>query len=89
MTITITQIVLLMLTTTFGNACCFILGTKLIQQISKGENVGIDIPNPVKVIQNIGDSFEEKKEQEKYKVLMENIDNYNGTSIGQRDIPNS
>lgn len=79
---------LLILITTFGNVCCFILGAKLFQQVSKGEKVGIELPNPVKAIQEIGVSFEEKKEQEKYKVIMDNIDNYNGTALGQKEIPN-
>lgn len=83
------QIILLILTTTFGNVCCFILGSRVFQQISRGEKVGVEIPNPVKVVQNTIDTFEEKKEQERYRTIMENIDNYNGTSIGQKDIPNS
>lgn len=82
-------LLLILVVTTFGNVCCFILGSRVFQQISKGEKVGVEIPNPVKVVQNTLDSFEEKKEQEKYKVIMDNIDNYNGTSIGQKEIPGS
>lgn len=85
---TVMQIILLILITTFGNMCCFILGAKLFQQITKGEKVGIDIPNPIKAIQEIGESFEEQKEQEKYRTIMDNIDNYNGTALGQKEIPN-
>ena len=83
------QIICLIFVTTFGNVCCFILGAKLFQQATKGEKVGIEIPNPVKVVQNTIDSIDEKKEQEKYRVIMDNIDNYNGTSLGQKNIPNS
>lgn len=85
----LTQIILLILVTTFGNVCCFILGSRLFQQASRGEKVGIEIPNPVRVVQNTIDSFEEKKEQDRYRVIMDNIDNYDGTPIGQKDIPNS
>ncbi len=86
---TATQIILLVLVTTFGNVCCFLLGSRVFQQISKGEKVGLEIPNPIKAVQNTMESFEEKKEQDKYRVIMDNIDNYNGTSLGQKDIPNS
>ena len=86
---TVMQIVLLILVTTFGNVCCFILGSRLFQQASRGEKVGIKVPNPVEAVQNTISSFEEKKEQEKYRVIMDNIDNYNGTSLGQKNIPNS
>ena len=84
----VAQIICVIAVTTFGNVCCFILGSRVFQQISRGEKVGVEIPNPVKVVQNTIESFEEKKEQEKYRVIMDNIDNYNGTSLGQRDIPN-
>jgi hypothetical protein len=51
----------------------------------KGEP--IETPNPIKAYREERDSFEQRKELEKYKIINENIDSYNGTSIGQKDIP--
>lgn len=51
----------------------------------------VKIQNPVNVIKEIAEdtktSKEIKKEQERYKIIAENIDNYNGTSKGQKEIP--
>lgn len=71
--------------TTFSNICCFFVGAKIYKQEE------INIPNPIKRITEFNDSRknrkELKKEEEKYKIINENIDNYNGTSMGQKDIP--
>lgn len=57
------------------------------------DNKSIDMPtiNPVKIVkQTINESKEESK-REKEELIEEtnlyNIDNYNGTDLGQKDIP--
>ena len=78
-------VILIILVVGIMNVLCFFIGAKIGQKVSKGEP--IEAPNPVKAIRKELDSFEQRKELEKYKIINENIDSYNGTSIGQKDIP--
>lgn len=47
--------------------------------------------NPVKIVKEKVEinrlEKEQEKEQEKYRIIAENIDNYDGTSRGQQDVP--
>lgn len=71
------------------NIVCFFIGAKVGQKVVNKEE--IEIPNPVKAIKDeIKEHAEEKealKEKEYYEAISHNIDIYNGTSIGQLDIP--
>lgn len=58
--------------------------------IGKGETIpeqNINIPNPIKAYKEHKEKEELKKEQEKIDIIAQNIDNYDGTENGQRDIP--
>lgn len=71
---------------------CFILvaytlGLKNGQKLKNNEEIKLPEINPVKVIKNEMENYEEKKKQEINEINMFNIDNYDGTSLGQRDIP--
>lgn len=77
--------ILLVLIVGIMNILCFFIGAKIGQKVSKGET--IETPNPVKAIRSELDSYEQRKELERYKVINDNIDAYDGTSIGQKDIP--
>lgn len=64
------------------------LGLKNGQKLSKSEEVIVPELNPVKVIQKEIETVEEKKKQEAFDLMMSNIDNYDGTGLGQKNIPN-
>lgn len=64
----------------------FTIGARVGQKISKGEEI-TPIKSPIKVINEINESFETRREIEKNKIIAENIDNYNGTGLGQKDLP--
>lgn len=71
---------------------CFILvaytlGLKNGQKLKNNEEIKLPEINPVKVIKNEIENYEEKKKQEINEINMFNIDNYDGTGLGQRDIP--
>ena len=70
------------------NLLSFVLGARLGQKVVKAEKIEI---NPIKAVkESITEHKEEKKkeaEEEYYEAIMHNIDNYNGDSIGQVDIP--
>ncbi len=71
------------------NAVCFFIGAKVGQQVVKEEK--LEIPNPIKSVRDDIQSFNERKEtnkaQERLDAIAHNIDIYDGTSIGQIDIP--
>ena len=66
----------------------YTLGLKNGQKLSNNKEVTMPELNPVRAIQNEIEIHEEKKRQEQVDIMMANIDNYDGTSIGQQNIPN-
>lgn len=69
-----------------GTLCiaCFFVGAKVGQSVAIGKE--IKTPNPVKAIEKHMIDKEQSKEQEEYRTMMENIDKYDGTGIGQKDV---
>ena len=65
----------------------FILGVKTGQRVQKGEEVQMPSLNPLSTIEKYERKKEENKEQEIMKINLENIDNYTGDGIGQKEIP--
>lgn len=75
-------------TITIGILCIFsfTIGAIIGQKTIKGEDIKI-VKSPVRIIEEIKDTQEQRKEIEKNRIIAENIDNYDGTSIGQKDVP--
>lgn len=69
-----------------SNITCLVVGVKVGQKAYRGEEIAMKIPNPVEKVQSFKVSQENKKEQEAIKDMLYNIDVYDGTSLGQRDI---
>jgi hypothetical protein len=67
-----------------SNVVCLIVGTKIGQNVTQGKKV--KLPDPVAKIQSFKESQEYKKEQEALDTMLYNIDVYDGTSLGQKDI---
>ena len=63
----------------------FLIGARTGQKVTNKEE--ITIPTPLHKIQEIIETKEQRKEVEKNKIIAENLDNYDGTSIGQKDLP--
>ncbi len=66
------------------NLISFYLGAKLGQKTSKGED--LTIPTPAKAIDNFIERKEYKKQQEELNTMMDNIDRYDGSANGQKDV---
>lgn len=66
----------------------YTLGLKNGQKLKNNEEIKIPEVNPIKIVRNEIENFEQRKKQEAYDIMMTNLDNYDGTGIGQRDIPN-
>lgn len=82
------ETIILVISIGIMNILCFFIGAKVGQKVVKGED--IKLPNPIKAIEETKETWEFKKEQEeeneRLKIQLENIDNYNGTPSGQKDI---
>lgn len=79
---------LTMALTGFLCICCFIIGAKVGQTVSNDEPIELPNINPIEKIREQIDKKEAKREQDRYDTIMQNVENYNGTGEGQKDIPN-
>ena len=82
------EIVIIIAVNSIANILCFLFGAKIGQKTAKGENIELPkIPNPKEAIDRYKDKKEQEQERERNAIIMENIDNYDGTPIGQKDVP--
>jgi hypothetical protein len=74
---------------TVGLMCigCFLVGAKVGQQVSKGEKIETPELNPMKVYREHKDKKQAEWEQSRVDIILQNIDNYDGTSRGQKEVP--
>lgn len=79
--------ILTILVTGTLNIVCFFIGAKVGQKVVKGEPIEMPSLNPMDAIREREEKREARKEREKIEAVMRNIERYNGTSIGQEDIP--
>lgn len=66
----------------------YTLGLRNGQKLAKREEIKLPNINPVDAVRNEIERHEERKEQEIIDIMLENINNYDGTGIGQKEIPN-
>ena len=68
------------------NILCFVVGAKVGMAVKKGKDISLELPtaNPIETIKH---KRVVAKEQDRLDAIMQNIEAYDGTSIGQRDIP--
>lgn len=71
---------------TISNIVCVIIGAKLGQKAVNGETIELPTINPMKAIREHQDRKEAEREADKFNTLMHNIDAYDGTSNGQKDV---
>lgn len=79
--------ILLALTVGALNVVCFFIGAKVGQTVAKGEDIKLPIPDPVEAIRERKDKKHAEKEQERIDIIMQNIENYDGTGRNQKDVP--
>ncbi len=78
--------VLLVLAIGFVCMACFLMGAKVGQAVSKGEKVELPI-NPLNAAKERQTKQEAEFEQNRLNTILHNIDRYDGTSDGQKDVP--
>ena len=82
------ETILIILATGFICLLSFYMGLKANSNETKAE---IKLPNPIKKIQEykeqVKESKQEQLEREILETNLENINNYDGTPLGQKEIP--
>ena len=68
------------------NVVCFLIGAKVGQKVDKGESIEIPSLNPMKAYREREDRLQAEKEQNAIETVMHNIEVYDGTSNGQKDV---
>lgn len=78
-----------LLLTVFGavNIFCFLIGAKVGQAVSKGEKVEMPTVNPIEIVKEHKAKRKAEDELDRLDAIMKNIESYDGTSNGQRDVP--
>ena len=79
--------VLLLAVMCAANIFCFLIGAKVGQKVSKGEDVAFPSINPMEAIKEHKARRKAEVEMDKVDIIMQNIETYDGTSNGQRDVP--
>lgn len=79
--------VLLLAVMAAANIVCFLTGAKVGQKVSKGEEVPLPAVNPMEAYRKREQRKEAEKEQSRIEAILHNVDSYDGTSNGQKDVP--
>ncbi len=69
------------------NIACFFLGARVVQKVVKDEPLKMSTLNPLQKYREHQKEKEFKRQQEINRILMENIENFDGTERGQQEIP--
>lgn len=71
------------------NVACFIIGAKVGLAVQKDRSISEEfrIANPIEQHREKQRKRDAQREQDKMDIIMHNIEAYDGTSIGQRDVP--
>lgn len=68
------------------NVVCFFIGAKVGQKVVKGEPIVLPTLDPMKAIRVHQDRRQAEREADKVETIMHNIDVYDGTGMGQKDV---
>lgn len=79
-------VILLVLVIGIINAFIFKLGANIGQAVVKGEKVEIPSLNPFEAYRKHESRKKAEMEQDKFETIMQNIERYDGTSNGQKDV---
>ena len=79
--------VLLLAVLSLSNILCFLIGARVGQKVTKGEEVELPTVNPMELVREHETRKEVEYKQSQYEAIMRNIDRYDGTPTGQEDVP--
>jgi hypothetical protein len=78
--------ILIILTVGILNIGCFFIGAKVGQKVVKGEPIETPSLNPLKAYREAQDRKQAEREADRLDTIMQNIEAYDGTSAGQKDV---
>ena len=79
--------VLLLAVMAISNIGCFLIGAKVGQAVSKGEKVELPSVDLLKAAREREAKQEAELEQSQITTILENVERYDGTDNGQKDVP--
>lgn len=79
--------ILLLLIFSISNTACFCIGAKVGQKVNKDEPIELPKINPVEAIREHKSRQKAEKEQNRIETILHNIEVYDGSSNGQREVP--
>ncbi len=68
------------------NIVCFMIGAKVGQTVSKGEDIQLPKVDPMEMYRQHQARKEAQMEQDRLDTIMRNIEGYDGTSNGQEEV---
>lgn len=78
--------VLLMAVMAASNIICFLIGARVGQKVTKGEEVKLPSVNPMEAYREHQARKEAEIEQNRMDTILRNIDRYDGTPYGQEAV---
>ena len=69
------------------NILCFMIGARVGQQVAKGETIKLPSVSPMEAVREQRNKKEADMEQSKLDTILANLESYDGTSNGQKDVP--
>ena len=69
------------------NILCLVTGVRIGQATAKGELVKLPEINPMEAVRERRDKREAEREQDRLSTVLSNIESYDGTGNGQKDVP--
>ena len=69
------------------NLICFVVGAKVGQMVVKDETIKLPSFNPLEAYREHEARKEAEHEQNRLDTILSNIESYDGTATGQRDVP--
>ena len=68
------------------NIICFVVGARVGQKVSKGEEIKLPVINPLEDVREHNKNKKADEAMSKVKKIMQNIERYDGTGAGQQDV---
>lgn len=81
------EVLLIIAAVAASNIVCFMVGAKVGQAVSKGEEVKLPTVNPLEAVREHNAKKEAEYQRSKVDVILRNIEAYDGTGYGQEDVP--
>ena len=78
--------VLLAIIISLGNIMCLFIGINTAQKLIKNEDVKLPNLNPIEMVEDYKKSKKIEEENSKFNIIMNNIDNYDGTGANQKEV---